>query len=64
MLEGVEEVNWEELNHAEGEAGGCAGDVKGLGAEFFEEQEEALEKLSYTIWDMGEVYSATAAAGL
>ncbi len=62
MLDGLHDIEWDSLEHAQGSAADVPGLLQQLVSEDGDEQAEALEELSYTIWDMGEVYSATAPA--
>ena len=62
MLEGLESINWSELQHA----GGAAGDVRALIRALLSRSEnvrdEAIDSLFETIWHQGTVYEASSAA--
>ena len=62
MLEGLDEVPWDELEHAYGRAGDVPGQIRDLLSGSAEKRESALSELFGNIHHQGSLYSATAPA--
>ena len=60
MFEGLDEIDWEELNHAYGSAGDVPDQLRGLASEDEVRCREAMYACWQNIWHQGTVYEATA----
>ncbi len=62
MLENLDEIPWEKLEHAYGEAKDVPGLIRKLASKDIKEREDALWYLYGNIWHQGTVYEATSFA--
>ena len=62
QIDGLDKIQWDELNHAYGSASDVPKDIRRLAASEPQVREQALWELSGSIYHQGTIYSATAAA--
>ncbi|MEQ8221714.1 MAG: hypothetical protein ABRQ37_05390 [Candidatus Eremiobacterota bacterium] len=62
MLENLDKIPWETLEHAYGEAADVPGLIRKLASKDIKEREDALWHLYGNIWHQGTVYEATSSA--
>jgi hypothetical protein len=62
MLEGLDDINWQRLEHAYGQASDVPELIRNLTSPAPDIREQAQERLRSTIWHQGTVYEATAYA--
>lgn len=62
MFEGLDDINWDELEHAYGSAADVPDQLRALASPIEEERKRALHACYGNIWHQGTVYEATAPA--